>query len=466
GGAGPSGGRRRDAGPAPACRCRAAARGRHRPGAPRGGPTRARGGRPADRAGRGPDQTLPGRAGRLRLGVRRPQPQLVPDLVPNGRLRHRGQGAPAHRAAAAGSGGGAVNGLALAPAAGVRLAVAALAPLTAATFLYVTTEMLPVGLLAPIGADLGVSEARVGLLVTAYALVVVVASIPLTYLTRAVPRRVVRGPVLAGYVVSSLGSALAGSYGALMATRVVTALGQAVFWSVVVPIAAGLFPAEVRGRGLAGLVGGAAAGAVAGEPAGGPARVREPAGPAPVLGADRDGGAGDHRGVRLLHLPLAVPDRRRGDLGRVAQRRAAAARAGRHRRRRGRRGVGRRAAAALDRAAGRRASRGAAAAGPPTWPGCRGGPRRADRLRVRRVHHPTVAPDPADRADPAGFRDIGELDRGQRRDHPRRADRQRAAGRPRGADDRAGRGSADARGAGAGRAGSAAAAPMTVHLRQ
>ena len=129
-----------------------------------------------------------------------------------------------------------MTGLALAHAPAIRRPMPALAALTAATFLYVTTEMLPVGLLAPIGADLGVSEAGVGLLVTAYALVVVVASIPLTYLTRAVPRRVLLGTLLAGYVVSSLGSALAGSYGALMATRVVTALGQAVFWSVVVPV--------------------------------------------------------------------------------------------------------------------------------------------------------------------------------------------------------------------------------------
>ena len=103
--------------------------------------------------------------------------------MPNGPLRHGGQGAPAHRAAAAGSGGGALIALALAHAPAIRQPVPALAALTAATFLYVTTEMLPVGLLAPIGADLGVSEARVGLLVTAYALVVVVASIPLTYLT-------------------------------------------------------------------------------------------------------------------------------------------------------------------------------------------------------------------------------------------------------------------------------------------
>jgi len=97
---------------------------------------------------------------------------------------------------------------------------------------------------------------------------VVVASIPLTYLTRAVPRRVLICTLLAAYVASSLGSALAGSYGTLMATRVVTALGQAVFWSVVVPIAAGLFPAEVRGRALAVLFGGVSVAAVVGVPAG------------------------------------------------------------------------------------------------------------------------------------------------------------------------------------------------------
>ena len=159
---------------------------------------------------------------------------------------------------------------ALAPAAApaIRRPVPALVALTAAAFLYVTTETLPVGLLAPIGADLGVSEARVGLLVTAYGLVVVVASIPLTYLTRAVPRRVLLGTLLAGYVVSSLGSAVAGSYGTLVATRVVTALGQAVFWSVVVPVAAGLFPVKVRGRALAVLFGGVPVAAVVGVPVG------------------------------------------------------------------------------------------------------------------------------------------------------------------------------------------------------
>jgi predicted MFS family arabinose efflux permease len=161
-----------------------------------------------------------------------------------------------------------VTALVPARAPAIRRPVPALVALTAGAFLYVTTETLPVGLLDPIGADLGVSAARVGLLVTAYGLVVVVASIPLTYLTRAVPRRVLLGTLLAGYVASSLGSALAGSYGTLVATRVVTALGQAVFWSVVVPVAAGLFPAEVRGRALALLFGGGTLAAIVGVPVG------------------------------------------------------------------------------------------------------------------------------------------------------------------------------------------------------
>jgi predicted MFS family arabinose efflux permease len=65
----------------------------------------------------------------------------------------------------------------------------ALLALSAAAFLFVTTETLPIGLLQPIGADLGASDSTVGLLVTYYGLVVVFTSLPLTQLTRAMPRR-------------------------------------------------------------------------------------------------------------------------------------------------------------------------------------------------------------------------------------------------------------------------------------
>lgn len=145
---------------------------------------------------------------------------------------------------------------------------AALAALTLGSFLYVTTETLPVGLLDPIASDLRVPEARVGLLVTGYALIVVVASIPLTSLTRRVPRRFLLCGLLGLYVLSALGSAAAPGYGGLIAARVVTALSQALFWSVVVPVTAGLFPVEVRGRVLAVVFGGGSLAAVAGVPIG------------------------------------------------------------------------------------------------------------------------------------------------------------------------------------------------------
>ena len=70
-----------------------------------------------------------------------------------------------------------------------RRAVGALIGLTGGTFLYTTAEALPVGLLLPMAADLAVSPSRVGMLVTAYGAVVMVASVPLTALVRSVSRR-------------------------------------------------------------------------------------------------------------------------------------------------------------------------------------------------------------------------------------------------------------------------------------
>lgn len=146
--------------------------------------------------------------------------------------------------------------------------VGALLALSVSTFVYVTTETLPVGLLLPIAADLHTTPSAVGYLVTCYALVVVLASVPLTRLTRRVPRRYLLTALLAAYVLGTAGSTAAHSYQVLLAVRVVCALSQAVFWSVVIPTAAGLFPARVRGRVVAVVFGGSSLSAVLGVPAG------------------------------------------------------------------------------------------------------------------------------------------------------------------------------------------------------
>lgn len=145
---------------------------------------------------------------------------------------------------------------------------AILAALTASTFLFVTTETLPIGLLPEIAAGLGAPAGRVGLLVTMYGLMVVVATIPLTRLTRRWPRRrLLSGLLLVSAAAMAL-SAVAPDYSTLLAGRIVTALSQAVFWAVVTPAAAALFRPAMRGRAIAVLVAGSSAAPLLGVPGG------------------------------------------------------------------------------------------------------------------------------------------------------------------------------------------------------
>jgi MFS transporter, DHA1 family, inner membrane transport protein len=147
-------------------------------------------------------------------------------------------------------------------------ATAALATLALSTFAYVTAEALPIGLLTPIAEGLRTAPASVGLLVTGYGLVVVLASLPLTGLTRRLPRRRLLLVLMGVFVVGTVGSALAGSYPLLMLSRVLTALAQALFWSIVVPVGAGLVPERLRARAVATLYAGSSLAGVLGVPAG------------------------------------------------------------------------------------------------------------------------------------------------------------------------------------------------------
>ena len=146
--------------------------------------------------------------------------------------------------------------------------VVALIALSVAAFAYVTSETLPIGLLGLISRGTHSSLSAVGLLVTWYGLIVVVATLPLTQLTRRVPRRHLLSALLGIFVLASLGSALASDYGLLLATRIATALSQAVFWAVVVSSAAGMFPPRVRGRAVGLVFAGSSLAALLGVPAG------------------------------------------------------------------------------------------------------------------------------------------------------------------------------------------------------
>jgi predicted MFS family arabinose efflux permease len=147
-------------------------------------------------------------------------------------------------------------------------ATAALAALSAAAFAYVTTESLPVGLLQPISHALHSSLVATGRLVTVYALINVALSAPLAHLTKGLPRKATMCALMAALVLTSLAAAAAPGYGWLMAVRVVTALGQSLFWALVIPTAAGLFPAGMTGRAVGWVLGGGSLAVVLGVPAG------------------------------------------------------------------------------------------------------------------------------------------------------------------------------------------------------
>jgi predicted MFS family arabinose efflux permease len=149
-----------------------------------------------------------------------------------------------------------------------RRAWAALAALSLGTFTFVTTENLPIGLLTAMSKDLHRSEPSIGLLVTGYAAVVVLVSVPLTHVTRSLRRRTVLAATLITLVVTALASAAAPSYRLLFAARLATALVQALYWSVVSSAVAQLFAPSSRGRALSLLFTGTSLAPVIGVPAG------------------------------------------------------------------------------------------------------------------------------------------------------------------------------------------------------
>lgn len=145
---------------------------------------------------------------------------------------------------------------------------AVLAVLGAGTFSYVTIEILPIGLLTVISDDLGRSRSDIGLLVTGYAVLVALAAIPLARLTLGLPRRLVLGTTLGLMAVGAAVSAAAPTYEVLLVGRLLTALSHALFWSIIFPIATGLFPPAVHGRVVARLSIGSALAPVVGIPLG------------------------------------------------------------------------------------------------------------------------------------------------------------------------------------------------------
>ncbi len=144
----------------------------------------------------------------------------------------------------------------------------ALSILAGAIFVSVTSEFLPTGLMPDMARGLGVSESRIGLLVSIFAGVVVLTAAPLTTLTRRVARKKLVILVLLVFAAGNFLSALAPDYQVLMVSRALGGLAHGLFWAVVGAYAAHLVPKAQLSRAIAFTGSGAAAAFVLGVPLG------------------------------------------------------------------------------------------------------------------------------------------------------------------------------------------------------
>ena len=143
---------------------------------------------------------------------------------------------------------------------------AALAVLATCSFIFVTAEMMPVGLLPEISAGLDVTQAQVGLLLTSYAAVAAVTTIPLTALTMRFPRHRLLAGTLVVFVLAQLMAAFAPTLTVLSLSRVFSAAAHGVFWAIVAPLAARLAPPGMAGKAMGVVFTGSALAMVMGAP--------------------------------------------------------------------------------------------------------------------------------------------------------------------------------------------------------
>jgi DHA1 family inner membrane transport protein len=144
----------------------------------------------------------------------------------------------------------------------------AIIALATASFCIGTTEFVIMGLLPDIARDLGVTIPRAGLLVTGYALGVVVGAPVVAALVVAVPRKRALLGMVGVFIIGNLLCAIAPNYAVLLGARVVTAFCHGAFFGIGSVVAAQLVAPQRRAQAIAAMFAGLTLANVLGVPFG------------------------------------------------------------------------------------------------------------------------------------------------------------------------------------------------------
>src|SRR4051795_11005079 len=136
------------------------------------------------------------------------------------------------------------------------------------TFLMCTTEFMIAGLLPQMADDFGVRPSQVGLLITAFALGMIVGAPVMAIATLRLPKRLTLVLALVIFAAGHVLAAVSGSFALLLAARVLTAVVTGAFWSVASVVATRAAGPAASSRALGVMGSGVALATVLGVPLG------------------------------------------------------------------------------------------------------------------------------------------------------------------------------------------------------
>lgn len=140
--------------------------------------------------------------------------------------------------------------------------------LAAGVFLMGTSEFIVAGILPEIADDLGTSIARTGLMITVFAIGMIVGTPAMAALTLKLSRRLALGLSLIVFSAGHVIVAAADDYALILAARFLTALATGGFWAVAAVVAAQTAGAAMSSRAVGVVLGGGMVANVLGVPLG------------------------------------------------------------------------------------------------------------------------------------------------------------------------------------------------------